>query len=103
MIRKFETKEEIIKWKYCGKIGMKSENYFKKRGTVKASEEGKEDPEEKEYLGGPIKVKITCDDFISSFLKKTFPRSEVKKEGLLKFFLQKCDLNSKADMPYDKI
>ncbi|RIA85344.1 hypothetical protein C1645_830949 [Glomus cerebriforme] len=71
-----------------------------KRGTIKASEEGEEDSEEKEYLGGPIRIKITSDesdDFISSFfklpgyvpidvqvyLKKHFPHSKVKKEGLL--------------------
>ena len=42
-------------------ILLKSENFFKKRSTVKASEKGKENPEEKEYLGGPIKVKITPD------------------------------------------
>ncbi|CAI2187846.1 3469_t:CDS:2 [Funneliformis geosporum] len=106
---KFETRDEILKWKYREKIGAKSENIFKKRSTVKVSEEGKEDPEEKEYLGGPIKIKISIEDnFTSSFLKlpgyvlidirvhlkKRFPCSEVKKEGSLKFFLQKFSLNN---------
>ncbi|CAI2178281.1 590_t:CDS:2 [Funneliformis geosporum] len=82
MIGKFETKEEIIKSKYCEKIG-KSE----------------EDPEEKEYMGGLIKIKNNVeDDFTSSFLKLS-----VEKKGSLKFFLQKCGLDSKADMPYDNI
>ncbi|CAI2169259.1 19178_t:CDS:2 [Funneliformis geosporum] len=75
--------------------------------------------EEKGIFGRPIKVKITLDvndDFISSFLKlpdcmlidiqmclkKRFHYSEVEKEGSLKFFLQKCSFDSKADMPYDK-
>jgi hypothetical protein len=30
MTGKFETKEDILKWKYRGKIGAKSENNFKK-------------------------------------------------------------------------
>ncbi|CAI2187090.1 13490_t:CDS:2, partial [Funneliformis geosporum] len=118
MTGKFETKEEILKWKYRGKIGAKSENDFLKKHPVKAPEEGEEDLEEKEYMGGPIRIKISAEDyFTSSFLKlpgcvpidvrvclkKRFPHSEVEKEGSLKFFLQKFSLDSKADMPYDKM
>ncbi|CAI2195994.1 18211_t:CDS:2, partial [Funneliformis geosporum] len=118
MTGKFKTRDKISKWKYCGKIGVKSEKTFKVKFAVKPPEKGEEDPEEKEYMGDPIKIKISAkDDFTSSFLKlpgcvlidvrvclkKRFPRSEVKKEGSLKFFLQKCGLDSKADMPYDKI
>ncbi|CAI2184225.1 17819_t:CDS:2, partial [Funneliformis geosporum] len=56
--------------KYREKIGAKSENIFKKKNTVKAPEEGEEDLEENEYMGGPIKIKISAeDDFTSSFLK----------------------------------
>ncbi|CAI2163789.1 3471_t:CDS:2 [Funneliformis geosporum] len=100
----FETASDDLysfhhKWKYRGKIGAKSENDFVKKYPVKALEEGEENPEEKEYMGGPIKIKIsTEDDFTSSLLKLP-----VKKKGSLKFFLQKCGLYSKADMPYDKI
>ncbi|CAI2192255.1 9796_t:CDS:2, partial [Funneliformis geosporum] len=66
---------------------------------VKVLEEGEEDPKEKEYMSGSIKIKISAeDDFISSFLKLP-----VEKKGSLKFFLQKYGLNSKADMPYDKM
>jgi len=69
-------------------------------------------------MSGPIKIKINVkEDFIFSFLKlpgcipidvqvclkRCFPYSEVEKEGSLKFFLQKCDLDTKADMPYDKM
>ena len=72
----------------------------------------------KEYLEGPIEVKITAEEnFYSSFLKlpgcvpidirvylkKQYLRSEVEKEGSLKFFLEKCGLDAKADMPYDKM
>ena len=108
MTGKFETKEEIIKWKYRGKIGAKSENVFKRKGKNTNEEgtvwgSGEEVEEEKEYLGGPIKIKITAeDDFYSSFLKppgcvpidvrvylkKHFPKAEVEKEGSLKFFLK---------------
>ncbi|RIB09522.1 hypothetical protein C2G38_2267674 [Gigaspora rosea] len=118
MTEKFETKAEILKWKYRGKIEAKSENVFKAKNAVKPSEKGEEDPEEKEYMGGPIKIKISAEEnFTSSFLKlpgcipidvhvclkKCFPRSEVEKEGSFKFFLQKCGLDTKADMPYDKM
>ncbi|CAI2176066.1 3361_t:CDS:2, partial [Funneliformis geosporum] len=69
-IGKFEIKEEIIKWKYRRKIEVKSENDFIKKYPIKALEEGEEDLEEKEYMGGPIKIKISAeDDFTSSFLK----------------------------------
>ncbi len=99
---------------------MKSENSFKKRSTVKTPEESEKDPEEKKYLERSIRIKITVDkndDFISSFLKlsscvpiniqmyfkKCFPHSKVKKKSSLKFFLQKCGLNSKVDMLYNKM
>ncbi|CAG8803971.1 4406_t:CDS:1, partial [Racocetra persica] len=44
--------------KYRRKIEVKSENVFKTKNAVKPSEEGEEDPEKKEYMGGPIKIKI---------------------------------------------
>ncbi|GES88269.1 ribonuclease H-like domain-containing protein [Rhizophagus clarus] len=76
----------------------KSENNYMKKYSVKAPEKG-EDPEEKEYMGGPIKIKISAEeDFTSSFLELP-----VDKKGSLKFFLQKCGHDSKADMPYDKM
>ncbi|CAI2192090.1 11540_t:CDS:2, partial [Funneliformis geosporum] len=109
MTGKFETKEKILKWKYREKIGAKSENDFVKKHPVKAPEEGEEDLEEKEYMGSPIRIKISVEDyFTSSFLKlpgcipidvqvclkKRFPHSEVEKEGSLKFFLQKFGLDN---------
>ncbi|CAI2181451.1 7484_t:CDS:2 [Funneliformis geosporum] len=55
---------------------------------VKALKEGEEDLEEKEYIGSLIKIKISAeDDFTFSFLKLS----------------SCCGLDSKADMPYDKI
>src|SRR5581483_10807377 len=117
MTGKFETKEEILKWKYREKIGAKSENTFKKKEKKKNSEDtdgentlhilenGEEDTEVKEFLGCLIKIKIFVkDNFFSSFLKlpgcvpidvrvclkKCYLHSEVEKEGSLKFFLQKC-------------
>ncbi|PKY34642.1 ribonuclease H-like protein [Rhizophagus irregularis] len=130
MTGSFKSSEKIIKWNYRGKIGAKSENTFKKKGkkknnentdsenTLHILENGEEDTEVKEFLGGPIKIKISAEDnFFSSFLKlpgcvpidvrvclkKRYSRSEVEKEGSLKFFLQKCGLDAKADMPYDKL
>ncbi|CAI2192640.1 7082_t:CDS:2, partial [Funneliformis geosporum] len=89
---KFETKEEILKWKYRGKIGAKSENDFVKKHPVKTPEEGEEDLEEKEYMGGPIRIKISAEDyFISSFLKLP-----IEKEDSLKFFLQKFGLDTQS-------
>jgi DNA polymerase elongation subunit (family B) len=124
MTGKFETKEEILKWKYRGKIGAKSENNFMMKGKKKDTDEegtiwgsGEEVEEKKDYMGA-IKIKITAEeDFFSSFLKlpgcvpidvrvclkKRYPRSEVEKEGSLKFFLKKCGLDTKADMPYDEM
>ncbi|CAI2184664.1 297_t:CDS:1 [Funneliformis geosporum] len=104
MTGKFEIKEEILKWKYYRKIEENSKNAFKAKNVVKHSEKGEEDLKEKEYIGGPIKIKISAkENFTSSFLKlpecvaidvrvclnKNFPHSEVEKEGSLKFFLQK--------------
>ncbi|CAI2196500.1 16669_t:CDS:2, partial [Funneliformis geosporum] len=115
----FHHKKEYIISTYsngCGRA--KSENNFVKKYPVKALEEGEEDLEEKEYMGGLIKIKISAeDDFTSSFLKlpgcepidicvflkKRFSHSEVEKKGSLKFFLQKFGLDSKTDMPYDKM
>ncbi|CAI2187713.1 6733_t:CDS:1, partial [Funneliformis geosporum] len=83
-------------------------NTFKAKNIIKYSKESEEDSEEKKYMGGPIKIKISVkEDFTSSFLKlpgciaidirvclkKRFPHSEVEKEGSLKFFLQKFSLD----------
>src|SRR5436189_5233423 len=74
MTGKFETKEDILKWKYRGKIGAKSENVFKKKGK-NTDEEGTiwgsgEEVEEKKDFMGAIKIKISAEeDFTSSFLK----------------------------------
>ncbi|CAG8634046.1 14100_t:CDS:2, partial [Acaulospora morrowiae] len=51
-------------------IGVKSENIFKVKNTIKSPEKGEEDLEKKEYIGRPIKIKISAEeDFTSSFLK----------------------------------
>ncbi len=78
----------------------------------------KEIKEIKEYLGGSIEIKITAKEKfffsflkllgcvpinIRVFLKKHYPHSEIEKKSSLKFYLKKCDLNTKADMPYNKM
>jgi hypothetical protein len=78
---------------------------------------GEEIEEEKDFIGA-IKIKITAEEnFFSSFLKlpgcvlidvqvclkKCYPCSKVGKKGSLKFFLKKCGLDAKADMPYDEM
>ncbi|CAI2172322.1 1713_t:CDS:2 [Funneliformis geosporum] len=76
MTEKFKTKEEILKWKYHGKIGTKSENNFKINGKKKDTDKegtiwdsGEKIEEKKDYLGA-IKIKIIAkEDFFSSFLK----------------------------------
>ncbi|RIA80875.1 ribonuclease H-like domain-containing protein [Glomus cerebriforme] len=72
----------ILEWiweRMTGKFEMKEEilNFLKLPGCV------------------PIDVRV-C-------LKKRYPHSEVEKEGSLKFFLQKCGLDAKANMSYDKM
>ncbi|CAI2194085.1 9950_t:CDS:2, partial [Funneliformis geosporum] len=63
-------KEHIISTYSNGCGRAKSENDFMKKYPVKAPEEGEEDLEEKEYMGSPIKIKISTGDyFTSSFLK----------------------------------
>ncbi|CAI2189653.1 4914_t:CDS:2, partial [Funneliformis geosporum] len=55
MTGKFETKEKILKWKYCEKIGVKSENNFMMK-------EKKKDTDEKVIIWGsecvPIDVRV---------------------------------------------
>ncbi len=76
MTGKYKIKEEILKWKYHGKIGVKSENVFKMKGKKKNTDEegiiqgsGEEIEEEKDFIKA-IKIKITAEEnFFSNFLK----------------------------------
>ncbi|CAI2183946.1 6186_t:CDS:2 [Funneliformis geosporum] len=91
----------IIKWigNTVKKIGENSKNALKAKNVIKYFEKSGEDLKKKKNMGDSIKIKISAeDDFTSSFLKLP-----VEKKSLLKFFLQKCGLDNKADMPYDKI
>ncbi|CAI2199098.1 17653_t:CDS:2, partial [Funneliformis geosporum] len=98
MTGKFKTKEEILKWKYRGKIGAKSENNFMIKGKKKDTDEkgtiwrsGEEVEEKKDYMEA-IKIKITTEeDFFSSFLKLP---------GCVPI---DCGLDTKANMPYDEM
>ncbi|RHZ74787.1 hypothetical protein Glove_219g179 [Diversispora epigaea] len=114
MTGNFKPKEEILKWNYCGKIGAKSENNFQKKGEEEDAIDTEEE-DEKEYMGGPIKVKLTAGDYFTSTVlklpgcipidvrvcfKKLYPRSE---KSSLKFFLEESGLDSKADMPHENM
>ncbi|CAI2187674.1 3248_t:CDS:2, partial [Funneliformis geosporum] len=80
--------------KYCEKIGAKSKNAFKAKVAIKPPEESEKDLEEKEYISGPIKIKISTEEnFTSSFLKLP---------GCVLIDVW-CSLDSKADMPYNKM
>jgi hypothetical protein len=76
MTGKFETKEDILKWKYRRKIGVKSENKFNMKGKKKNTDEeetiwgsGEKIKEEKDFMGA-IKIKIIAEEnFYSSFFK----------------------------------
>ncbi|RIA86472.1 hypothetical protein C1645_829240 [Glomus cerebriforme] len=108
----FKSSEEIQKWNYYGKIGVNSKNTFQKKKGVTDNEE------EEEFRVQLIKVKICPEeDFISTFLKipgcvpidvrvcfkKLYPHAEVDRKSSLAFYLKKCELDGKADMPYNKI
>ncbi len=112
MTGNFKSSEEIQKWNYYGKIGVKSKNSFQiKKGAIDNNEE------ENDRIQSII-IKISPEDnYISTFLKilgcvpidvracfmKLYPRAEVDKKSSLAFYLKLCGLDSKADMPYNKM
>ncbi|CAI2197754.1 8341_t:CDS:2, partial [Funneliformis geosporum] len=71
MTGKFETKEEILKWKYHGKIGAKSENDFVKKYPVKAPE--------KAFLNCQVAYRLTSDKADMLYDKMWKIYSEAKK------------------------
>ncbi|GES83053.1 DNA polymerase family B-domain-containing protein [Rhizophagus clarus] len=108
----FKSSEKIQKWDYYGKLEVNSKNNFRKK---KGATDGEE---EEEFRVQPVKVKICPEeDFISTFLKipgcvpidvrvcfkKLYPRAEVDRKSSLAFYLKKCGLDGKADMPYNKM
>ena len=112
MTGSFKSSKEIQKWNYYGKIGVKSKNSFQiKKGDTDNNEE------EIDRIQSII-IKINPEDnYISTFLKipgcvpidvracfmKLYPRAEVDKKSSLAFYLKLCGLDSKADMPYNKM
>src|SRR4051794_25506594 len=67
MTGKFETKEEIIKWKYRGKIEAKSENDFVKKYPIKAPEEGKRIRRKRNIWRGQLGSKLLQTRMMISF------------------------------------
>lgn len=113
MTGSFKSSEEIQKWNYYGKVGVKSKNTFqgKKGATIDVDEE-------EDHRIQPIKIKINPEDnYISTFLKipgcvpidvracfmGLYPRAEVDKKSSLAFYLKICGLGSKADMSYNRM
>ncbi len=120
MTGRFKSKEEIQKWNYYGKIGVKSKNSFQISGaSTKGAKKGAIDNNEEENDRiQSIIIKISPEDnYLSTFLKipgcvpidvracfmKLYPRAEVDKKSSLAFYLKLCGLDSKADMPYNKM
>ena len=107
--------ESILTWNYFGRKGKPLTNsFFQKSQWVKKAD--KKDKNPKKILGqDSINIKINPTlNFESSFLKlprcvlidvhasfmQLHPYSE---KTLLKFFLKKCGLDDKADMPMSKL
>ena len=103
-----ETSECILQWNYYGKV----------RESVKTISTNAEEDMKGKFKHNFIFIKISPEDiFKSSFLKlsgcvpidicacfkRLYSRSEVKKESSLKFYLKLCGLNSKANMPFNKL
>ncbi len=80
--------------------------------------ENTEEDVEEEFKRDSIFIKVSSEDiFKSSFLKiprcvpidvracfkRLYLHLEVKKESLLKFYLKLCELESKADMPFNRL
>ena len=129
MTGNFKSSENIQKWNYYGEIGVKSENTFGGEksdinlGSLVVNDlivdnlavVDLDSGEEEEYSAQPIGIKIYSDEYFkSTFLKipgcvpidvracfrKLFPRSE---KSSLKYYLKLCKLESKADMPFNKM
>ena len=108
-----ETSEDIIQWNYYGRLGEVTTS----DETLSVKENTEEDVEE-EFRRDSVFIKVSPEDiFKSSFLKipgcvpidvracfkRLYPRSEVEKEGSLKFYLKLCGLESKADMHFNRL
>src|SRR6266542_3248177 len=108
-----ETSEDIIQW-----------NYYRRLGEVTTSDEtlsvkkNIEEDVKEEFKRDSIFIKVSLEDIFKSFFfkisgcvqidihacfKKLYPRSEVKKESSLKFYLKLCGLESKADMHFNRL
>ena len=108
-----ETSEGIIQWNYYGKLGGTAIS----NKTISAKEDIEEDIEA-EFRRDSVFIKVTLEDTFKSFFlkipgyvpidvctcfKKLYPCLEVKKESLLKYYLNLCRLESKADMPFNRL
>ncbi|RIB22901.1 hypothetical protein C2G38_2033211 [Gigaspora rosea] len=107
------TSEDIIQWNYYERLG----DVTTSNETLSVKENTEEEVEE-EFRRDSIFIKVSPEDaFKSSFLKipgcvpidvhacfkRLYPHSEVEKESLLKFYLKLCRLESKADMPFNRL
>ncbi|PKY46318.1 hypothetical protein RhiirA4_420551 [Rhizophagus irregularis] len=100
------------------------QNYYGRLGEVTTSDktlsvkENTEEDVEEEFRRDSVFIKISSEDiFKSSFLKipgcvlidvhvcfkRFYPCLEVEKESSLKFYLKLCELESKADMHFNRL
>src|SRR6266542_2603555 len=108
-----KTFEDIIQWNYYGRL----REVTTSDETLSMKENTEEDVK-KDFRRDSIFIKISLKDiFKSSFLKiprcvpidvrvcfkRLYPCSEVEKKSSLKFYLKLCGLESKADMPFNKL
>src|SRR5215204_5438533 len=129
----FKSSEDIQKWNYYGKIGVKSKNTFRDKksdinlGPLAVDDLAVDDlivdnlavvdlvSEEEDHSVQPIKIKISSDeDFESTFLKipgcvpidvRAYFRKLFPRseKSSLKYYLKLCKLESKADMPFNEM
>jgi DNA polymerase elongation subunit (family B) len=105
------SSECILQWNYYGRLGETAET-----GCFSNPTNAEEDTDD--FRRDSVFIKISPEDvFKSSFLKlpgcvpidvracfkRLYPRSEVEKESSLKFYLKLCGLDSKADMPFNRL
>ncbi|RIA89708.1 DNA polymerase family B-domain-containing protein [Glomus cerebriforme] len=108
-----ETSKNIIQWNYYGRLGEVTTS-----DEILSMKENTEEDVKEEFRRDSIFIKVSLEDiFKSSFLKisgcvpidihacfkRLYPYSEVEKKSSLKFYLKLCELESNADMSFNRL